>query len=113
MGLPSEIARSIDMFYTYVLRSKKDDKLYCGYTKDLARRFEEHTKGEVESTVYRRPLVLIYYEACMYQADALKREKYFKSYRGRQFLQKRLKSYFTTCPATREASVAGGHPSIL
>jgi putative endonuclease len=101
MGLPSEIARSIDMFYTYVLKSKKDDKLYYGYTKDLAQRFEEHKKGKVESTAHRRPLVLIYYESCMEQADALKREKYFKSYRGRQFLQKRLKSYFT------------GHPPVL
>ncbi len=83
------------MYYTYVLQSKKDGKLYYGYTKNLAQRFEEHKKGRVESTRNRRPLVLIYFEACSKESDALRREKYFKTYRGRQFLQNRLKSYFT------------------
>jgi putative endonuclease len=83
------------MFYTYVLESKKDKQLYYGYTEDLAQRFEEHTKGRVVSTRHRRPLVLIYYESCITQKDELNREKYLKSYRGRQFIQNRLKSYFT------------------
>jgi len=83
------------MYYTYVLQSEKDKKLYYGYTKDLARRFEQHRQGGVESTRDRRPLKLIYYESCLRKEDALHREKYFKTYRGRQFLQNRLKSYFT------------------
>ena len=69
--------------------------MYYGYTKNLTERFEQHSKGQVESTKYRRPLKLIYYEACCSKHDALNREAYFKTYRGRQFLQKRLKSYFT------------------
>lgn len=84
-----------NMFYTYVLLSKKDNELYYGYTYDLTRRFEQHTKGEVESTRYRRPLKLVYYEACCTKTDALKRERYFKTYKGRMFLKNRLKSYFT------------------
>ena len=83
------------MFYTYVLQSEKDGKKYVGFTKNLKSRFEQHQKGKVESTKDRRPLKLIYYEACLIEQDALKREKYFKTYRGKQFLQKRLKSYFT------------------
>jgi len=83
------------MFYTYVLQSKKDNKLYFGYTEDLTKRFEEHNKGGIDSTRDRRPLKLIYYEACSRKEDALKRESYFKSYRGKQFITKRLKSYFT------------------
>lgn len=83
------------MYYTYVLHSKKDKGFYYGYTKDLTQRFEQHRDGKVESTKFRRPLELIYYEACCTEIDALKREKYFKSYRGRQFLANRLKSYFT------------------
>ena len=79
------------MYYTYVLQSKKDNQLYYGYSKDLAQRFEQHKQGQVESTKDRRPLKLIYYEACCTKGDALKREQYFKTYRGRQFLQKRLK----------------------
>lgn len=83
------------MCYTYVLRSEHDKSFYYGYTKYLTQRFEEHNKGRVDSTKVKRPYKLIYYEACPNKADALQREKYFKSYRGRQFLQKRLKSYFT------------------
>ena len=50
------------MYYTYVLLSKKDDKLYTGYTKDLKLRFKQHNNGQVKSTKNRRPLILIYYE---------------------------------------------------
>ena len=83
------------MYYTYVLQSKKDDKFYVGFTKDLKLRFEQHSKGRIESTRDRRPLTLIYYEGCLNQEDATKREKYLKSYHGRMFLKNRLKSYLT------------------
>jgi len=82
------------MYYTYVLHSM-DMKFYTGYTKNLKLRFEQHSKGQVESTRERRPLKLIYYEACLNQDDATKREKYLKTYHGKMFLKKRLKSYLT------------------
>ena len=83
------------MYYTYVLLSKKDKKLYVGCTEDLKLRFEQHIKGLVNSTKNRRPLILIYYEACLKQKDAFKREKYLKTHYGKMFLKNRLKSYFT------------------
>ena len=83
------------MYYTYVLRSLKDNQYYTGFTKDLKQRFEQHQKGRIDSTRDRRPLELIYYEACLDQNDATKREKYLKTYNGKMFLKKRLKSYLT------------------
>lgn len=83
------------MYYSYVLQSEKDNGFYIGFTKDLRLRFEQHTKGIVESTKNRRPLKLIYYEACLNQKDATKREKYLKSYHGKLFIHNRLKSYLT------------------
>ena len=83
------------MYYTYVLLSQKDKKLYVGCTEDLKLRFEQHIKGLVNSTKNRRPFILIYYEACLKQEDAFKREKYLKTHYGKMFLKKRLKSYFT------------------
>ena len=83
------------MYYTYVLLSEKDGKFYVGFTKNLKLRFEEHVKGRIPSTKDRQPLKLIYYEACLSQADATKREKYLKTYHGKFFLRKRLKSYLT------------------
>ena len=83
------------MFYTYVVRSKKDMQFYTGFSKDLKLRLDQHNKGLVESTKDRRPVELIYYEACLTQADAVRREKYFKTYLGKMFLRNRLKSYLT------------------
>jgi putative endonuclease len=83
------------MYYTYVLQSIKDERFYVGFTKDLKLRFEQHNKGQVESTKERTPFKLIYYEACIDERDAKKREKYLKSYHGKMFLKGRLKSYLT------------------
>jgi len=82
-----------EFYYTYVLKSLKDNKFYVGYTQNIKLRFEQHNKGLVQSTKERRPLSLIYYEACVDQKDALHREKYLKTYYGKMFLHNRLKSY--------------------
>ena len=83
------------MRYVYVLRSGNDNRNYVGYTKNLKLRFEEHQKGRISSTKNRRPLKLIYYEACISQQDATHREKYLKTYHGKMFIKNRLKSYLT------------------
>ena len=67
------------MYYTYVLFSLKDKQLYTGYTIDLKSRFKQHISGQVKSTSNRLPLKLVYYEACLNQQDATRREKYLKS----------------------------------
>jgi len=83
------------VYYTYILQSEADGNFYSGFTKDLKLRFDQHRNGLVASTKDRRPLKLIYYEACLRQEDALKRERYFKTYNGKRFLHNRLKSYLT------------------
>ena len=77
-------------YYTYVLRSLKDDKLYIGKSDDLKKRKIGHDKGLVLSTKYRRPLELVYYEACLDKHKSIKREKYFKTGFGRKFLKDRI-----------------------
>jgi len=84
-------------YYIYVLHSLKDNKFYTGYTENLKLRFEEHQKGRVASTKGRRPLKLIYSEACLDKKDAMHREKYLKTYYGKKFIKTRLKSYLTGC----------------
>lgn len=81
------------MYYTYVLRSKKDNRWYTGYTVDLRNRFKEHNDGKNFSTKGRRPFELIYYEACVNENDAKAREKYLKSGPGKKFLNNRLKRF--------------------
>ncbi len=83
------------LHYVYVLYSVRDSKKYVGYTKDIRKRLEAHQHGLVASTKERRPLKLIYFEACLSQADATHREKYLKTYYGKMFIKQRLKSYLT------------------
>ena len=83
------------MYYTYVLFSKKDGNFYTGFTQDLKLRFKQHNNGKVESTRDRIPLELVYYEACLNRNDATHREKYLKSYHGKAYIKKRIKSYLT------------------
>ena len=83
------------MHYVYVLQSTVDSKFYTGYSADLKERFVSHNKGSVSSTKYRRPLELIYYEACMTKEDAMQREKYLKTFHGKSYIKKRNKSYLT------------------
>ncbi|MFH0952554.1 MAG: GIY-YIG nuclease family protein [Patescibacteria group bacterium] len=78
------------MYYTYVLLSKKDKKRYIGYTDNLQKRFHDHQQGKVTVTKNRRPLVIIYYEACLSRKKALAREKYFKTGYGRRYLNNRI-----------------------
>jgi putative endonuclease len=51
------------MFYSYILKSKKDSDLYIGSTNNLKERFKKHNSGKVFSTKARRPMEIIYYEA--------------------------------------------------
>ena len=78
------------MYYTYVLKSKKDLKLYIGYCSDLKKRFMEHSKGLVPSTKDRQPMELIYYEACLDKNKAIEREKSLKTGLGRSYLKNRI-----------------------
>lgn len=81
------------MYYKYVLLSKIDGYFYTGFTKNLKLKFEQHNRGLVESTKHRKPFELIYYEGCLDQDDATKREKYLKTFHGKMFIKRKLKSY--------------------
>jgi len=84
----------MNYFFVYVLFSDKDQLMYTGYTSDLENRIEQHLRGMVYSTRYRLPLRLIYFEGCVNQKDATRREKYLKSGNGKIYLRNRLSNYF-------------------
>ncbi len=81
-------------YYVYVLISEKDNNFYTGYTSDITKRLLFHNDGRVISTKNRRPLKLIYWEGCLNQKDALRREKYLKSGNGKIYLRNRMSNFF-------------------
>ena len=78
-------------YYTYVLRSKADGKLYTGWSDNLKQRMQSHARGLVIATKNRLPVELIYYEACTDKEAAIEREKQLKTGFGRAYLKRRLK----------------------
>ena len=82
--MPSNTTSNM-FFYTYVLESLKDGLRYVGYTANLKKRIKEHQEGYNFSTKFRRPFKLIYFEGCLNQQDAKRREGYLKTTQGRRF----------------------------
>ncbi|MEZ4787782.1 MAG: GIY-YIG nuclease family protein [Flavobacterium haoranii] len=78
-------------FYTYVLKSDKDGRLYKGHTENLETRLLQHNSGKTPSTKPYLPWELVYFEEFFTREEAILREKYFKSGIGREFLKTKLK----------------------
>ncbi len=83
------------MFYVYVIKSRKSERLYTGSTNDLRKRFNQHNENKSTWTKKKGPWELIYYEACLNEEDARSREKYLKSGMGKRYLKNRLKRFLS------------------
>ena len=84
------MVRESSTYTVYVLRSLKDGKHYTGFTSDLDRRLKEHNSGKTASTKRRRPFVVLYTETYDSKPEAAKREKFFKTSKGRDELKNQL-----------------------
>jgi putative endonuclease len=73
------------MYYVYVLYN--GEKFYIGYTTNLKRRLDEHKTGNVKSTSKMGKVQLIFYEAFVNKNSAKRREKYFKTTKGKRALR--------------------------
>lgn len=60
--------------YTYLIKSKNNYWHYIGSTKDLKERLIKHNSGNVKSTKFYKPFILIYYETYPTYTSARKRE---------------------------------------
>lgn len=72
------------MYYVYILKSKKNKKLYKGFTNDLKRRIKEHNCGKSIFTRNNGPWKLIYYEGFISKEDARREELFLKSGKGKE-----------------------------
>ncbi len=75
------------MFNVYVLRSRKNNKRYIGCIgKSPETRTQEHNSSTDDWTRHNKPFDLLHSEQFETKADALRREKFFKSGQGRKLL---------------------------
>jgi putative endonuclease len=71
-------------YCVYILFSRRDLLLYTGFTTNIYQRVINHNDGKTKSTASRRPLELVFCEFYLFEADARKREMYFKTTAGKK-----------------------------
>lgn len=74
------------MFHLYVLRSEKTGRRYVGSTQDVAARLRQHNSGQSRATKYGVPWRLIHEEQFPTRAEAVQRERFYKTGKGRDLL---------------------------
>lgn len=79
--------------HVYVLQSQSDGKFYIGQSTDVYRRLVQHNNGLNRSTWRRRPFTLIFFESYLHPKDANRRERYFKTSKGKTTLRQMLHCY--------------------
>jgi putative endonuclease len=76
------------MFQVYVLRSRKTARRYVGSCEDLDDRVRRHNAGESKATKHGVPWAVIHNERFSTRAEATRRERYYKTGRGRDELDR-------------------------
>jgi putative endonuclease len=80
------------MYYFYILRSRRNYKLYLGLTSDLRKRLESHNSLLNKATKAYAPYELIYYAGFKNRKDAIDCEQYFKTTAGWRRIHQMLKN---------------------
>ena len=77
-------------YYSYVLRSLKNNLLYKGSTEDIKKRIIAHNEGMVNFTAKYLPWELILFEEFETRSQAMKREKWYKTGVGREWINSQI-----------------------
>ena len=81
------------MTYTvYILYSRRTDGYYIGYTSNVPRRLRQHNSGESRYTRGKGPWKVVYTESFQDKSTALKRERFLKAQRNREFYKSLIRS---------------------
>ncbi|MBS3140223.1 GIY-YIG nuclease family protein [Candidatus Woesearchaeota archaeon] len=81
------------MYTVYALKSLKDNNLYIGCTSNINKRLSEHNNGRVKSTRNRKPLKLIFKEGYVDKYEAFKKERYYKTAKGKKELKNKITNH--------------------
>jgi putative endonuclease len=80
------------MYFVYIIQSEIDNSLYIGFSKDVFERLKGHNSGKTAYTKRKMPWKLVYFEQFENKTDALKREKFLKSQKNRDFYENLIKT---------------------
>jgi putative endonuclease len=75
-------------YFAYILFSATLNKFYYGHTNNLENRLAEHNRGKERFTKGGIPWKLHYFEVFDSKLEAARRERYFKTIDGYNFLRR-------------------------
>ncbi|MCA1758517.1 MAG: GIY-YIG nuclease family protein [Bacteroidales bacterium] len=75
-------------FTVYILESEFDESFYIGYSSNLEQRLQYHNSGKSRYTSKKMPWKLVHTENFETRSEALKREKFLKKQRNREFYKR-------------------------
>src|SRR6266404_9994341 len=84
---PARYLKYRPMFHVYVLRSKTGRR-YIGSCESITQRMQQHNSGASKATRHGIPWTLIHTESFATRVDAIRKERYFKTGRGRDELNR-------------------------
>ena len=76
------------MFYVYVLKSDKTGRRYVGSCEDLDQRIRRHNLGHSKATRHGILWRLLHSERFLTREQAIAKERFYKSGKGRDQLDK-------------------------
>ncbi|MCB0489258.1 MAG: GIY-YIG nuclease family protein [Cyclobacteriaceae bacterium] len=75
------------MYFIYIIKSQRTNRLYKGMSESPERRLLEHNGGKVKSTKGFGPWKIVYTEKFPTREEAIAREKFLKTGQGRDFIK--------------------------
>jgi putative endonuclease len=79
------------MAYLYILQSLINNSYYIGSTKNLHQRIKFHNSGNVKSTKYKKPYILVFSQEFDNISIAHKVELRIKKWKRKDFIEKIIK----------------------
>jgi putative endonuclease len=75
-------------FQVYIIQSLLDNSYYIGYTKNLEKRIVQHNNAKTGYSSKKVPWILVYSESFEIKSLAIKRERFIKNQKSRDFIKK-------------------------
>ena len=75
------------MYFLYLLKSTEGNYIYVGISNNVSRRLSEHNSGWNKTTKPYKPFRLLHTEKFPNRIVARKREEWFKSGEGKEFIK--------------------------
>ena len=86
--------KTLNEYVVYILKSLSSDKHYVGFTENLISRFKSHNELSTKGyTIRYRPWEVIHVEIYATKKQAMNREKFLKSGKGREWMKNNIDDY--------------------